>query len=207
MNLDDWPLQAAPQEEVPEDTQRTLSQRRSLGLHVKRSKSLVEPTQNIPWLGTVRDTPTANLRLPEDNRTKVLQKLLRTSWTRTCNHLVWASLMGSPPFAAQAIPLGRLRCRRLWWEVNRCFPSSRPFIHRPIPHPVRSLLSWWARPGELSSSVPWRQPVPHAYTDASDTGRGYQPTTGLQGRGKRSQRDLRKQVNERELLVPLSFLR
>ena len=204
MNLDDWPLQAASQEEVLEDTQRTLSQTRSLGFRCTSPKSLVEPTQNITWLGMVWDTPSATLRPSKDNRTKVLQKLRRTLWTRTCNHRVWASLMGSLSFAAQAVPLGRLWCRRPWWEGNRCFPSPRPFLHRPIPLHVRALPSWRVRPGVLSSSVPWRHPAPQldTFTYASDTGRGYQASTGLQGRGKRSQWNIRKPVNERELHVP-----
>ena len=195
MNLDDWPLQAAPPEEVPEDTQRTPSQCRPLGLHSNSPKALVEPTQHIPWLAMARDTPPATLSLSEDNRTKGLQKPRRTLWTRTRNHHVWASRMGSLSVAAQAVPLGRLWSRRPWWEGNLCFPSPRPFLHRPIPLHVRALPSWRVRPGVLSSSVPWRHPAPQldTFTYASDTGRGYQASSGLQGRGKRSQWDPRSQ--------------
>ena len=117
--------------------------------------------------------------------------------------------MGSLNFASQAVPLGRLWCRRLWWEGNRCFSPSRPLVLRPIPVHVRSLLRWWLHPGVLDSSVPWCRPAPHldVYTDASDIGWGYQASSGLQGSGLWTHWDLEMHVNERELLVPLLFLR
>lgn len=127
----------------------------------------------------------------------------------TATHKLWSSLLGSLTFASQVVPLGRLWCRRLWWEGNRLFPRSRPHLLRPLPRHLHHHLSQWLAPGLLRASVPWRAPSPHVtvYTDASDHGWGYQADSGLQGRGQWSPADRERHINVRELMVPLLFLR
>ena len=209
MYLDDWLVQGMSEEEARTATATTLSVCRDLGFRFNIPKSLLSPTQTITWLGMRWDAQASTLSLLDDNRERVLAKLRRTVVAVNCNHKLWASLLGSLNYAAQVVPLGRLWCRRLWWEGNRLFPRTSPYHLRPVPHHIHHLLYRWLTPGLLQLTVPWRTPTPQlsVYTDASDTGWGYQASSGLQGRGLWSPKDKKRHVNVRELMVPHIFIR
>ena len=208
MYLDDWLIQGASQEEARHHTALTISLCSSLGFAFNIPKSVLLPSPTIDWLGMSWDSSSASLRLSADNRARVVSKLRRMLLAVTASHRLWAGLMGSLNFAAQVVPLGRLWCRRLWWEGNRTFPRSSPHLLCPLPRHLRSLLHRWMAPGLLMVSVPWWAPPPHLTIcmDALDFGWGYQSSDGLQGRGCWSPRDRRRHINVRELLVPHFFL-
>ena len=208
MYLDDWLVQATSPSEVREATEKTIHICSTLGFQFNIPKSSLAPAQNINWLGMTWDSRAASLSLSPENRARVIKKLRRMLLATTCTHRVWTSLMGSLNFAAQVVPLGRLWCRRLWWEGNRTLPRSHPHQLRPLPFHLRTLLHQWVKPGLLNASVPWRASPPRltVCTDASDIGWGYQADNGIQGRGRWSRSDRRKHINVRELMVPLLFL-
>ncbi|MPD00845.1 hypothetical protein E2C01_096346 [Portunus trituberculatus] len=113
--------------------------------------------------------------------------------------------MGSLTFAAQVTPLGPLWCRRLWWEGNRVFPRAAPHHLCPVPPHLHRLLRQWLSPGLLETAVPWKLSALQlqVYTDASDSGWGFQASNGRQGRERWEQADAQRHVNVRELTVPL----
>ena len=208
MYLDDWLLQAQSREEAVAATQTTLDVCRRLGFVFNVPKCILTPSQTIVWLGMQWDSVGASLQLSPTNKHKLLRKLRRTVLSTTSSHKLWASLMGSLNFAAQVVPLGRLWCRRLWWEGNRVFPRSRPLQLCPLPRHLRHLLLQWLTPGLLDTEVQWRPAPPSLVvcSDASDYGWGYQTNTGLQGSGTWSPRDRMRHINVRELMVPFLFL-
>ena len=189
--MDDWLIQAPSQAEAREATEKTIALCNALGFKFNIPKSILKPAQTIDWLGMTWDARAASLGLSPANRARVTKKLRRMLLATTCTHRLWASLMGSLNFAAQVVPLGRLWCRRLWWEGNRAFSRSRPHQLRPLPFHLRTRLHQWVQPGLLSASVPWRVPPPRitVCTDASDIGWGYQADNGIQGHGHWSRAD------------------
>ena len=208
MYLDDWLIQGTSQLDAQAATSTTIAVCERLGFAFNIPKCVLTPHQSIDWLGMTWDSTSQSLRLTTNNRVKLVDKLRRAVVAKTYNHKLWASLMGSLTFAAQVVPLGRLWCRRLWWEGNHLFPRSCPHHLHPVPHYVHRLLQQWLDPDLLSVSVPWRCPPPQlqVYTDASDSGWGYQAAEGIQGRGLWSPEDRERHVNVRELMVPLLFL-
>ena len=161
MYLDDWLIQATSRADVLAATETTLATCNRLDFRFNVPKCTLLPSRTIQWLGMTWDSPSATLRLSPTNRDKVLLKLRRTILSTNSSHKLWASLLGSLNFAAQVVPLGRLWCRRLWWEGNRLFPRSSPHQLRPLPPHIRHLLHRWLTPGLLSTVVPWRPPPPH----------------------------------------------
>ena len=184
MYLDDWLVQGATRDEAHSATSTTIAVCQDLGFCFNLPKCVLQPSQSIQWLGMLWDAQAASVRLSDDNRARVVAKLRRAVVASTCTHKVWASLMGSLTFAAQVVPLGKLWCRRLWWEGNRLFPRAHPHL-RPVPFHLQRLLQRWLAPGLLQAAVPWRTSPPQltVFTDASDTGWGYQAANGLQGKG------------------------
>ena len=209
MYLDDWLVQGTSQSDAQAATTTTRIVCEHLGFKFNIPKCVLLPSQSIDWLGMNWDSRSASLRLTTTNREKLVGKLRRAVVAYNFNHKLWVSLMGSLNFAAQVVPLGRLWCRRLWWEGNHLFPRSRPHQLQPVPHHLHRMLEQWLAPGLLHASVPWRSLPPQmtVYTDASDYGWGYQADDGLQGRGLWSPSDKKRHINVRELMVPLLFLR
>ena len=185
MYLDDWLVQGATRDEAHSATSTTIAVCQDLGFCFNLPKCVLQPSQSIQWLGMLWDAQAASVRLSDDNRARVVAKLRRAVVASTCTHKVWASLMGSLTFAAQVVPLGKLWCRSLWWEGNRLFPRAHPHLLRPAPFHLQRLLQRWLAPGLLQAAVPWRTSPPQltVFTDASDTGWGYQAANGLQGKG------------------------
>ena len=208
MYLDDWLVQGTSQADAQASTVTTMTVCERLGFAFNVPKCMLTPSQSIVWLGMTWDSTSASLRLSDTNRQKLVGKLRRAVVAKNFTHRLWASLMGSLNFAAHVVPLGRLWCRRLWWEGNRLFPRSRPHLLQPVPHHLHRLLGRWLAPGLLFASVPWRSRPPQmtVYTDASDSGWGYQAVGGFQGRGLWSSEDKLRHINVRELMVPLLFL-
>ena len=173
MYLDDWLVQGSTEAETQAATATTIEVCSSLGFVFNIPKSLLNPTQQIQWLGMLWDAETATLRLSHDNRTRVQAKLRRAVVARTFTHKLWASLLGSLNYAAQVVPLGRLWCRRVWWEETYLFPRSIPQQtggrcpwHRPqnsLPRTSGKATLWpplFFRPGWSSTptipSARWR---------------------------------------------------
>ncbi|MPC61019.1 Protein P [Portunus trituberculatus] len=100
MYLDDWLVQGSSREEAQAATTRTVSISEFLGFHFNFPKSRLEPTQDLQWLGMWWDTQISTIRLSEDNRRRVLQRVRRASWSTTFTHCMWTRLMGSLTFAA-----------------------------------------------------------------------------------------------------------
>ena len=207
--LDDWLLQADSREEAVFYTDVALRISQEMGFAFNLPKSHLTPTQSIQWLGMEWDSTTLTLRLSSDNVKKLRQRVREALFSVTFTKRLWYRLMGTLNFAAAVVPLGRLRCRRLWWQGNRIFRGLEEDTLTRVPRRIHHLLQDWLRPGLLEGGVPWTAPAPHLRisTDASPLGWGYQSPSGHQGSGEwsRSERDLH--INVRELLVPWIFLR
>ena len=208
MYLDDWLVQAASFRAAQEATTTTIALAESLGFAFNLPKSSLVPAQRLVWLGASWDTAAATVGLSMENQRRLVRKLRLAVVSRSFTWTLWMSLMGSLNFAAGILPPCRLFSRRLWWEGNRLFHHRSPDVLLPFPARLRRLLWRWLRPGFLSAMVPWVPPLPalSVVTDASDSGWGFQSSTGLQGAGLWSAVHRRLHINARELLVPVLFL-
>ena len=208
MYLDDWLFHASSMDQVAANVSVARGVLADMGFIVNLSKSTITPSQKLSWLGIEWDTTQASLTLAPDNALRTLRTLRRAYFSNTFSRRQWESVLGCLNFAAPALPLGRLRHRRLTREVNRLIPVASRDVPRPVPTILHELLRKWLRPGLLRRPVPWRPPPPVIIvaTDASDVGWGYQSNWGHQECGAWGDVLRAHHINFRELWVAKEWL-
>lgn len=208
MYLDDWLLHSPTKEGVATSVSVALKVLADMGFKVNLDKSALTPTQKICWLGIEWDTINSSLSLAPDNALRTLRSVRRAYFSHTFSRRQWEGLLGCLNFAAPALPLGRLKHRRLTQEVNRNIPLLPRDLPRPVPPALHSLLRPWLRRGALRQSVPWSPPPPQitVATDASDIGWGFQSSWGHQACGGWSEERRSLHINLRELMVVREWL-
>ena len=210
MYLDDWLIYASSSEDCLRMVKRTLEVGRGMGLLFNLEKSHLLPTQSLQWLGMSWDSVACDLSLSGENRRRCRMKLFRTVHASSISLRQWESLLGSLNYAAQVVPLGRLRTRRLIRMGLQHFERVDRDAVVSLPRQARHRLSWWLSGRRLESRDPWVPPAPglSLTTDASDAGWGYQSSLGHQGAGLWDETQARFHINVKELrTVYIALLR
>ena len=210
MYLDDWLIYASSPEDCAHMVERTLAVGRSMGLLFNLEKSHLQPTQCLQWLGMSWDSVFCDLSLSLENRRRCKKKLFRLIHASSISLRQWESLLGSLNYAAQVVPLGRLRTRRLIRMGLQHFEHvDRDAVISP-PGQASHRLKWWLLEDRLDSRAPWVPPKPSLSltTDASNSGWGYQSSQGHQGAGLWDETEARFHINVKELrTVYIALLR
>ncbi|KAK3886844.1 hypothetical protein Pcinc_009030 [Petrolisthes cinctipes] len=208
MYLDDWLLHAPSKEQVANNVQVARGVLEEMGFLLNIPKSSLTPTRKLYWLGIEWDSLSATLSLAPDNARRTLRHVRRAHFSRTFSRRQWESLLGSLNFAAPAMPLGRLKHRRLTREVNLHLSPAHRDLPRQVSPSLHRLLRPWLRPGALRQRVPWVFPPPGitVATDASDVGWGYQSCLGHQRCGGWKEGERLLHINARELMVAKEWL-
>ncbi|KAK4321480.1 hypothetical protein Pmani_007711 [Petrolisthes manimaculis] len=84
-----------------------------MGWLINWDKSKLIPTQSITWLGIQWSTTDSSLFLAPENARNTLNLIRRCAFSKTLSRRQCESLHGSLNFASSALPLGRLKHRRL----------------------------------------------------------------------------------------------
>ena len=172
--LDDWLVLGSSQLEITRARDFLLQLCADLGIQVNLSKSSLQSTQRLDYLGmTLQSTP---LRaFPTQARIhKVLCLVDEFSSSPEQPLSLWRSLLGVMSSLSTLIPGSRLRM----WSLQH-----RLLVSRPLESPAaliswdaacRRDLKWWSVPFHLSVGVDLSLPRPDLvlYTDVSDTGWG-----------------------------------
>ncbi|KAK3880633.1 hypothetical protein Pcinc_014878 [Petrolisthes cinctipes] len=208
MYLDDWLLHAPSKEQVANNVRVARGVLEEMGFLLNIPKSSLTPTRKLCWLGIEWDSLSATLSLAPDNARRTLRHVRRAHFSRTFSRRQWESLLGSLNFAAPAMPLGRLKHRRLMREVNLHLSPAHRDLSRQVSPSLHRLLRPWLRPGALRQRVPWVFPPPGitVATDASDVGWGYQSCLGHQRCGGWKEGERLLHINARELMVAKEWL-
>ena len=172
--LDDWLVLGSSQLEITQARDFLLRLCSDLGIQVNLSKSSLQPTQRLDYLGmTLQSAP---LRaVPTQARIqKVLCLVDEFSSSPEQPLSLWRSLLGVMSSLSTLIPGSRLR---MWLLQHRLL------VYRPLDSPTASVswdascrrdLQWWSVPSHLGVGVDLSLPRPDLvlYTDASDSGWG-----------------------------------
>ncbi|KAK3883152.1 hypothetical protein Pcinc_012511 [Petrolisthes cinctipes] len=208
MYLDDWLLHAPSKEQVANNVRVARGVLEEMRFLLNIPKSSLTPTRKLCWLGIEWDSLSATLSLAPDNARRTLRHVRQAHFSRTFSRRQWESLFGSLNFAAPAMPLGRLKHRRLTREVNLHLSPAHRDLPRQVSPSLHRLLRPWLRPGALRQRVPWVFPPPGitVATDASDVGWGYQSCLGHQRCGGWKEGERLLHINARELMVAKEWL-
>lgn len=208
MYLDDWLVVSSSQQVAEQNVATTVATTGEMGFQLNYPKSALTPTQRLCWLGMEWDTSLARVRLSQENASKTRRRIFRAFVSKSMTRRQWEGLLGALNFAAEVVPLGRLRHRRLVREVNAAIPVLPRDLLRPVPRFLSNLLLPWLHTNVLLRWVPWVAPPPslRVATDASDLGWGYQSSQGHQNHGGWKGRLREAHINIRELHVAYRFL-
>ncbi|XP_042228936.1 uncharacterized protein LOC121870990 [Homarus americanus] len=204
MYLDDWLISASSKEDGESSTRVTLATAEGMGFRINHPKSSLSPSQQQVWLEMLWDTSTASLPLSPDNSLRILRRFFVASLS-VFTHRQWETLLVSPTFAAEVVPLGRLLLHRLTREVNAVEPKK--LAHPMSPHLSALLLPWLSRDA-LRRWTLWVPSAPTFFVAsyASDIGWGYQSSKGHQQFGGWTDKWRVAHINVRDLYVAWRFL-
>ena len=154
--LDDWLLCAPSQSQVAGDTARLLQHAARLGLTVNLLKSLLDPSQQVTYLGMVLDSDAMRASLSLWRVNDILLHLPLFECGRMVPFIQFLRLLGKLTAASTVVPLGLLSLRPLQMWLNSLHLDPKWHRHRKVRVSQRCLLSlspWGKRP-YLSAGVP-----------------------------------------------------
>lgn len=140
--LDDFLLASQNRVTLTSQVPKVLDILRSLGWHIKDQKCILEPCQEIEFLGLVWNTHSNIIRLPRAKVESISMTLNSMITSKDCSLKQLQSLLGSLNFANFAIHRGRLHCRHLQRFLKE-FQQGRQREKRSIRSHVLAELDWW----------------------------------------------------------------
>lgn len=171
--LDDFLLASQNRANLSLQTAEALGILRHLGWFIKDEKCILEPCQEMEYLGLVWNTLTGQIQLPLNKIRSIQEILKKVESERSCTLKLLQSLLGHLNFANLAVYRGRLHCRYLQ-RFSCQFRQNRQREKLPLPQSVLNELTWW-KTGLASTTPLHKKSVTHFLTtDAADSGWGAQ---------------------------------
>lgn len=158
MYLDNWMTPALSQQQATNNLSFTTQTTKIMGFLVNEAKSELTPTQELTWLGNKCFLETAQIQLSEDNINRLRKKLFTAIQAKNITRQTWKSLLSSPIFAANVLPLSRIQHRWLTGLWNRSFPlANRDILLQMLYRIKKKMLPWGIRL-YLASLTDWNRP-------------------------------------------------
>uniref|UniRef100_A0A0C9RT30 TY3B-I_1 protein n=1 Tax=Fopius arisanus TaxID=64838 RepID=A0A0C9RT30_9HYME len=203
--LDDFLLASQNRATAHSQAIQAMKRLEFLGWHVNLNKCILEPCQELDFLGLTWNTVENRMSLPVKKARKIhlLSEELKSSGV--CRLKQLQTLLGHLNFADYVIPRGRLHSRYLQIFLTN-FNQRRPRQKLHIPTTAKSELKWWSEAVHLNS--PLHKPPVQFFltTDAADSGWGAQlGSHHMAGTWTNEQRDWHS--NKKEMFAALSALR
>nr|KAG5707751.1 hypothetical protein BaRGS_003326 [Batillaria attramentaria] len=174
--LDDLLLKNQIAESLSQDRDVFLSLLRNLGFLVNLDKSDLLPSQKFLHLGMFFETDANRISLPQKRIDAILAVVEEILSQPSSPARLWLRFLGLLNAAADLLPLGRLRTRRLQLYLLSQWRPVSGDLQQPIPLPLDLLSEFnpWTDPLWLASGVPLTSPPPSLSlcTDASQEGWG-----------------------------------
>lgn len=207
--LDDILLKASSKQECVDSAKASIKFLERLGFIINHSKSKLEPSQRIEFLGIMYDSRRMVLELPEKKKEKMLSLLKDFTPGKIVSLRPWSSFVGSINACCPAIRYGRLYTKGLerirYLELLKNDNDYDKKIG--IPEVLRSDMKWWKQNIPRSSNPIRLGNYKHEiFSDASTTGWGafYK---GRRGRGFWTKEEGKLHINRLELKAALFALK
>lgn len=210
--LDDWLIHHHSREVLVRHTQRVLDLVQELGFLVNAPKSDLTPKQKFVFLGYAYDLEAGTVAPTEDRIAKIRATLLPFTLQAALPARQWQVATGLLVSTEKLVPGGRLRLRRLQWNLAEFWDQSSGPPSAPIPvrDATRIAVHWWRDGHVLRAGVPLHRPEPQAvvYTDASQQGwGGLLESPQREVRGSWDSEESSLHINVKELLAVHHTLR
>ena len=174
MYLDDLLILGESYEDCKAKTRFVENLLTRLGFLINLKKSVLEPKQEVTYLGCRWDLRSWTVALKESREIKLRMAAaeLRTETLVTCRKI--ASFLGKAISAHNVVPLARARVRRTQWEfLANCRSPGQYNDLMWLSQEAKEELLWWERlaPG-ISLPITLPEAEQTLDTDASDVGIG-----------------------------------
>ena len=201
--LDDILIISRSREGLLRDTQRAFQLFTSLGFAISPSKSVIEPSQTIDFLGFTLDSNTMLVTLMADKMTQIKQSIAETLELETMTIRDFARLVGRLAATLPGNRYGMLYLKHFEWAKSQALAQTKGKFDRQmtVTDDIKNDLRWWLNNIE-SASKPMSLPNPSLviYTDASFGGWGcFCPETNKTARGRWHVSEQHHDINALEL--------
>ena len=173
--LDDLLLVGDSPQEVHRSVLMTIQVLEHAGFVINLTKSDLNPTQELVYIGALLSTQRGLVLLPVDRRAALIRALLSFSRVGALHPArLWMQVLGLMAATIQCIPDARLRMRPIQWHVKNHWTSGSFDQLILVTNEVRRALQWWTCPLNLAQGLPLDPPKPQltVTTDASKEGWG-----------------------------------
>ena len=172
--VDDSLLLGHDYDECLANVQATADLLESLGFHIHPDKSILNPSQNIQFLGFDIDTVSMTISLTQEKKNGIRIKAAQLlSYTTSIRNV--ASFIGKLTAAFEAIPLGRLHHRNLEWAKIKALNHYKWNFDKQCTLSSRAKedIIWWLSNVDNVSRSLIEHPIDSViYTDSSMLGWG-----------------------------------
>jgi hypothetical protein len=158
--LDDILVVGSSPQAAYHSLQMTLQVLVRAGFVINIKKSDLVPSQNLVYIGGLFRTDLGLIFLPGD-RKEVLIRAVQSFARVGMLHPVrrWMMILGLMAATILSVPLARLHMREIQWHVKHNWRSSQRFTDQiMVTNHIRSALSWWTVPANLSQGIPFQAP-------------------------------------------------
>ena len=205
--IDDILIMADSQAMAREHTATLIFLLENLGFIINYPKSLLDPTQEIDYLGFTINSKTMELRMPGEKIKQIRLEAKKLQEKHSCQAIALSRFLGKLNHACQAIPPAPLFYRNLQLCLQKSLETKDGQDYTAPAHLTQSAieeLKWWQKHltqwnGRCLLS---RSPDLIIETDASTTGWGAS-CQGMRTGGPWSQTERHKHINCLELLAAL----
>ena len=147
----------------------------NLGWTINFKKSILEPLQMLDYIGLHIDY-VQGLVFPPAERWHKIQELTNYFLNITqATATEWCSILGLLTSCQDLTFLGRLWLRPLQLHLNAHWKNRKNMSTIiPVTETCKQAISWWQKPTNVMTGVPWTHPPPEItiFTDSSDQGWG-----------------------------------
>ena len=207
--LDDILLLSNSKDEARKNTEKLVRHLTSLGLDMNKKKSVLEPTQQITFLGMELDSERMKILVPREKVRKTLQEARRTLGLKKIKLRKLAAFSGLLSSLAFGFGPNQIHQRMIQRNIALFNQRKVPWDHAiPVFGETKKELRWWIRylTRWNGKNIIDDGEECHIYTDASKSGWGASSSTDSNS-GVWGQQERNQSSNFRELKAVLLSLK
>ena len=174
MYLDDWLIKNQDKHLLRQQISQVLEVIQGLGLLVNWTKSQLEPTQTIQYLGSVFSLKDGVVYPTMDRYCKLQEALQNLSNQDQVTAQTFLQLLGLMASFIDLTPFSRLHMRPIQFYVLSWWKPHKDSMYQTIPvkETLFQHLQWWTRYNNLFAGIPLATHTITIWTDASMFGWG-----------------------------------
>ncbi len=201
--IDDMLLMARTREQALEARDTAIYLLQSLGLTINWKKSILQPCQNLLYLGVIVNSMDMTFQVPENKISDLKNMCEQTLKTNKLNLRKLAKVMGKLRATAQAFSPAPLQLRNLQSLLRSKLNKSKSYdCWTKLDQGSRAELNWWIENLRTHNGKPVSMATPELIISSDSSSEGWGAFCQGQGAsGKWNKEELPWHINVKELVA------